>query len=156
MKYALFLLILLKSGLLKPPHDIPLAIYDLRVAENNSMKMSIQFDKQDLEKAIKASYKLPVTTSTASKYLQENSEWLINEKRQDLTICSSWNKEDHFVLEVEFPLIKEPIISMSIFNTCLVKEIDNHSNIIYLHYQGDLRGFRLSKERVQTTFNFLK
>lgn len=151
MKFSFFLMLLI--GLFaKPVHDIPIAIFNMKIDENNKVNMQVQFDKIDLENVVKNNYTAALSTNSVSKYLLDNTSWAINSKQLNWTICTSWEKGEHYFLEVEFLDTFDYLAKMTIQNHCLVEEVRNHSNVIYLDYQGRVRGFRLNKKRLQTTF----
>jgi len=145
------LLLLFTQHVIAPNHDVPVAIFDMKI-EDDGITMNVKLDKEDLEEAIIFQFDQTISQELIEQYILKNTEWTINEKKITLKINTIQKDNEHYLIKMDFPIIKEKLESMSIYNTCLVNEIDSHSNIIYLRYQNEKRGFRLDKDRKRTSF----
>lgn len=152
MLFYLFLLFLL-NPIESPPHDIPLGIFQLDFDEGQ-IEMDIKLEAQDVEKAIALTYKTKEIEPVLWQYILEHTDWQINGIPLIPEYCSTEQDKDHYLLKINFPKPKDVLVNMTILNKCLLAEIENHSNIIYILRNGETRGFRLDKDRVKTTFDF--
>jgi len=143
MKYIL--LVFSFITLLHPAHEVPIALFDITIVSDETITIDIQFDKEDLEKAIAVP-----TNENIEAYLSVNTQWQLNKKITPLEICSIQKDQEHYSIQTQFPPLSKKLEMIDIRNSCLI-EIPNHSNIIYLHYDGKKRGFRLHKDRLQTS-----
>lgn len=143
MKYILLLFSFITIAY--PAHEVPIALFDITIANDETIMMDIQFDKEDLEKAITTP-----TNENIAAYLSVNTQWKLNQKITPLEICSIEKDEEHYSLQTQFPSLTKKLETLDILNSCLI-DIPNHSNIVYLHYDGKKRGFRLHKGRLQTS-----
>ena len=136
-----------------PPHDIPLGIFQLNFDEAQ-IEMDIKLEAEDVEEAMALKYKGKNPESLIGQYVLTHTEWHINDTP---LIPEFWSAEllrDHYFIKINFTKPQDALVTMTIHNTCLLAEIDNHSNIIYILRNGETRGFRLNKERMKTTFDF--
>ena len=139
-------------------HDIRLAIFELSQSENsNGLKLSISFDKEDLENSIRHQY-ASTSGSDFNKlivaYLNENFRLTINDLCMTLQVGSIEEENDFIRLKAE---INEPVESVSkirVFNTCLIDYTEGHSNIFKCKLNGKLRSFRLTESRISTEFEY--
>jgi len=151
MKFFILLFSFLQFSFF-PTHEIPVALFKMKVSDEG-ITLNAVFDKEDLEKAISSQSNSTVSEGLIKEYILKNIEWRINEKKITLKIHSIENNQEHYLITIDFPTISEQIESISIYNACLVNEIENHSNIIYFNYQKEeTRGFRLDKNRLRTSF----
>ena len=134
-----------------PPHDIPLGIFSLTF-EDGQIQMDIKLEVEDIEKAVGLYYQQKSNDRLVEQYVLKHTEWYINDTQLIPELCSTDIIEGHYLLKMNFIAPSLPLTSMTIENKCLLQEIKNHSNIIYVHQNGQRRGFRLHKERQQTTF----
>ena len=149
MQIYLYLLI---SFFATSAHDIPLSITTLNW-ESQSVNVELKFDKEDLEQVIGLEKDL-ASSSKIKQYIQSHTQFQVNGKQLKLSIASVENDEEHYIVKALLENPPADAKTMQIQNTCLVKEINNHSNIIYLNYEDQRRGFRLHKDRPSTSFEF--
>lgn len=107
---------------------------------------------EDIEKGVSQYFKKKSTDRLVEQYILTHTSWTINNQLLVPQLCSTEKLEDHYFLKMDFALPSSLITTMTITNECLLKEIDNQSNIIYIQQYGEQRGFRLNKDRKQTTF----
>lgn len=148
-----FLLLFFSNSFDFPPHDIPLGIFQLNFDEAQ-IEMDIKLEAQDIEKAIELKYNGKKTEPLIGQYILEHTNWQINGISLIPEFCSTEQEQNHYLVKINFPKPKDVLVNMTILNKCLLKEIENHSNIIYIQRNGEMRGFRLNKKRMQTTFDF--
>lgn len=134
-----------------PPHDIPLAIFNLTI-EENSIHLAVLFDKVDLEKAVVYKPSTSPFQQEIEIYLQENMHWVFNQKAVAFEVCSLEKNREHYQISIDFVDFNEKLTQVELSNTCLVNVIDNHSNILNVYYKEQQRGFRLHKLRIATSF----
>jgi len=134
-----------------PVHDIPMGIFSLTF-EGEQIQMDIKLEVEDIEKAVGLYYQQKSNDRLVEQYVLKHTEWYINDAQLIPELCSTDKIEGHYLLKMNFIAPSMPLTSMTIENKCLLQEVKNHSNIIYIHQNGQRRGFRLHKERQQTTF----
>jgi len=144
------ILSLLVNFFVPPAHDVPLSITTLQM-EQQEMSVELKFDKEDLAEALKIEIDKN-HSEQIKKYILRHTQFHVNEKQLELSIISIENDDEHFNVKALLSDFPANAKNMTIHNTCLVKEIDNHSNIIYLNYADQRRGFRLHKGRPSTSF----
>lgn len=143
------LLCIILSYLLNLEHDVPIAIYNLTIQENN-LKMEIQLDKDDFEMAIITHYNKNISRALIEDYIHENAVWIFNGKQTSFDICTIHIDHEHYTLKGEFSSFNDILKKLEIYNTCLIHIVPDHSNIIYIHKNEKQRGFRLHKKRIKT------
>lgn len=134
-------------------HEIPLAFFTFNI-DDNTIHLEIQFDVEDLNDAVVGASTKSMTdnqTALISKYILENFNLSVNGEDLSIRIENIVKNEEHYLITVFPNCVNDKIKSMNIKSTCLINEIDKHSNIIRLHQQGESeRGFRLHKGRLST------
>ncbi len=149
--FAYWMFLLLGLGI--EDHDVPVANYQFTV-EEELIVMELQFDKEDFETAIQLNYKQQVSKENTIKYFTFNTTFIINGSETESTICGFRTDAEHYYLDAELS-VDVPIKELKVFSTSLVKEIENHSTILFIHEEGkEMRGFRLHKNRIHTTVEF--
>jgi len=143
MKYAL--LIFFITAFRIPSHEIPIAFFEITLVDEYNVTIDIQLDKKDLESNLSVS-----SEEKIKQYLFDNTKWKLNKEVTPLEICSIQKDEEHYLLETQFPPLTKKLKFLEISNTCLIN-IPNQSNIIYLNYKDEKRGFRLHKNRQETS-----
>ncbi|MEM8900484.1 MAG: DUF6702 family protein [Bacteroidota bacterium] len=133
---------------ISPALDKPLATFDLWV-EEESIFMEVKFDKRDLELAINETYDEAFCQEMAEKYLISHSQWLVDEEKMDIQVFHFKVEHNSCYLKAKLNLRRKEIQSLEIRNTCLVNQIVNHSNIVFVHHLGKDRAFRLSKRKTE-------
>lgn len=149
-----FLISLFAFLLSPPPHDIPMGIFSLTF-EQEQIRMDIKLEVEDVEKAVAAHFKQKSTDRLVEKYILKHTSWSINDQPLTPELCSTEKQADHYLIKMDFVTPSLPLTTMTIVNECLLQEIDKHSNVIYIQQNGERRGFRLHKDRTQTTFELL-
>lgn len=137
------------SLLLSPVHNMPVAMYELEVLETH-IQMEAKFDKENLEAAILMEYAQEFSPELIESYLTTHSSWKIDEEELAMNVMAITSDHEFYFLEAEFPFESEALSTFHFQNTCLIKEVEGHSNIIFLSYQGKERAFRLTANRTET------
>lgn len=128
-------------------HDLPVATYNLQVSDFE-IDIEIEFHQTDLQNALK-SYNF--IEHEVSNYITTNTKWIINDKVQVLQVCEFKTDDYHFIVKAQINT-EEIIKKIELFNNCLINEIADHSNVVYVYQKNKkVRGFRSHKER-QTLF----
>ena len=110
---------------------------------------------EDIEKAVSLQYQQKSNDRLVEQYIVAHTTWTINEQILVPELCSTEKEGDHYYIIIHFAAPTLPLTTMTIVNDCLLQEIDNHSNIIYVNHKGEQRGFRLHKERKRTSFELM-
>jgi len=153
MKY-LFLSLLCFLTLSVSAHDIPLGIFNLTF-EENTIQLEIKLEVEDIEKAVSELYQQKSNDRLVEQYILEHTTWMVNAQTLVPVLCFTEKGAEHYYIHINFTTPSVPLNTMTIKNDCLLQEIDNHSNIIYVNYKGEQRGFRLHKDRVRTSFDLV-
>ena len=147
----LLLSILTTFPLLVFAHDIPLGIFNLTF-ERDYIQLEIKLEIEDIEKAVQSAYQQKSNDRLVEQYILAHTQWLINKEVLTPQLCSTEKGEAHYYLIIHLKTSTVPYGEMTIINDCLLKEVEDHSNIIYINNRGVQRGFRLDKDLVKTTF----
>ena len=132
-----------------PPHDIAMAVFALTI-EQNTLQLQVKVDREDIEKALKTGKGLEASASKISRYIEENTVWIVNKEQIVFTFTTSKKDKEFYYLETAPLQISKPITNINLQNTCLIREVNKHSNIIYLKQKDkEMRGFRMNEKRVQ-------
>ena len=123
--------------------------------EEDKIRMDIKLEVEDIEEGVRQYFKKKSTDRLVEQYILKHTSWTINDQTLVPQLCSTDKLEDHYFLKIDFTLPAAPHTKMTITNECLLKEIDNQSNIIYIQQYGEQRGFRLHKDRKTTSFELM-
>jgi len=151
---SFFLIFFFSILLSAPPHDIPMGIFSLTF-EQEQIRMDIKLEVEDIEKAVALHFKQKSNDRLVEQYILKHTDWSINGQTLNPELCSTEKQEDHYLIKMNFDTPSYPLTTMTIVNECLLQEIDNQSNIIYINQYGEQRGFRLHKDRKETTFELM-
>ena len=135
--------------LISPAPDKPLATFDLWV-EEETIFMEVKFDKRHLELAITETYDEAFCQEMVEKYLINHSQWLVDEEVMDIEVFHFKVEHNSCSLKAKLNLKSNEIHSLEVRNTCLIDQVVNHSNIVFVHHLGKDRAFRLSRRKTQT------
>ena len=149
-----FLLTLIPFLFSPPSHDIPMGVFNLTF-EEDKIRMDIKFELEDIEKGTSQYFKKKSTDRLVEQYILQHTSWSINDQPLIPKLCSTEKLEDHYFLKMDFALPAVPLTKMTITNNCLLEVINKQSNIIYIQQYGEQRGFRLHKDRTQTSFELM-
>lgn len=135
---------------LNPPHDIALAVFAITM-EENTIQLKIQLDRGDIEEALKIDEQaIDKNTQKIVEYVAINSSWIINNQSMDFDFNIIRKDKDFYYLEAVPIKFDTPITTLDLHNTCLIKEVTKHSNVIYIKQKDKkMRGFRMNKKRTQ-------
>lgn len=135
---------------LNPPHDIAMAVFAITM-EENTIQLKIQLDRGDIEEVLKIDGQaIDENTQKVAEYIAEKSNWIINNKSMKFDFNTIRKDKDFYYLEAIPIKFDTPITTLDLHNTCLIEEVNKHSNIIYVKQKGKkMRGFRMSEKRTQ-------
>lgn len=128
-------------------HDIALAIYTIS-QEKNTLKITIEIDKEDLNKAIQ------IDNITIKKYLKSNMAWSVNGKIKRFKIKKIQAEGELYFIECIVKKTPKNIRNITVKNTILIDTVEKHSNVLNFELNGSERTFRLHKERVETLVEY--
>jgi len=146
MKKTLTILFILIANAVSA-HDIALAIYTIS-QEKNTLKISIEIDKEDLDKVIQTN------KTSIKKYLKNNMNWIVNGKRKSFKISKVASKDELYYIECMIKRTPKNIQNIQVKNTVLIDFVEEHSNVFNFDLNGSERTFRLHKDRVETFFEY--
>jgi len=157
MKITLFFLhIFLVSSIYA--HEVPLAKYNLHY-QDGIINLTMEFEKSDMKAALREEGKISKRAKKAEThqaiqaYIHSNLSWLINDKIIETVIEEVTEDRHHYFIRATLSDFGDSIKTVAIKNTCLI-HIAGHSNIIYAHYEGKTRGFRMHKDRIKTFIDY--
>jgi len=154
MKLMLLVLLVILVPFGEEDHDSPIANYQF-VVHREVITLESQFDKEDLTTAIQKTNKEAVNKASLIKYFNYNTSFYINQAEVELVICGYRTDAEHYYLDIELPVDVDRLKELKVFSTCLVKEIENHNNLLFVEEEGkEMRGYRLHKNRIHTTIEF--
>lgn len=134
-------------------HDTPVAKYTF-TPNKECFVVLMEFDQKNLDFAVNLNYGYPVTENKIVKYVWEHQQYYCNNKPAELTLCNVLKNDKNYLIEAELNNNNEPIKSLKTENTCLIKEVEGHLNILYFNLPAGFRGFQLSESRTATVINF--
>jgi len=132
-------------------HDIPVADF-IFAQKGTILQLKITLDKADFEKACNEGQEQCMEQEDKENlmkdYLRSHLTVKVNERWLPIQFQSIGMDKHHRTIKASFTPIKERIQSVYIHNTCLIEEIEGHSNVITAHINDKMRGFRMDKKRV--------
>lgn len=150
MKY-LFLLTFL--NLLSPPHDIAMAIFEVTLTKNE-IQLRIKLDIDDINTSLQLTPEKTPTKELITKYLKKHTIWLINNQLTTFDAISIEKNEEFYLVETAPIQFNDAFTTIDLHNTTLIESVDKQSNVIYIKQHGkEVRGFRMTKDRVQISVN---
>lgn len=158
MKYIFTLLSILLLSTQVGAHEVPIANFDLTL-EGTTLNINITFDHADLKKACKLKgkhkrYTEEQRNEIITNYLHKHLQLSINTKERVLKIETICEENHHIVIQGKYEGVEVPIQSINIENTCLLKEVLRHSNVITTHLNGKTRGFRMDSKRRKINIDY--
>lgn len=134
-------------------HDIAMANFEINQVEDVLM-MEVKMDKEDLEDLYTTKDKETIDLTEEDKLIQEYldkhfylvvNEEKINFKLQDIS------KDDYFYIVklASENRIEQTIRHIQLKNTCLIDDVDDHSNIVSFQLNDRYRTFRLHESRIR-------
>ncbi|MEM6768544.1 MAG: DUF6702 family protein [Bacteroidota bacterium] len=132
--------------LLFPNHNMPVAIYSLKIQEDR-IHMEVKFDKENIRAAIQNQYSAAVSPKLIVDYFITHSKWVVNEHELLIQGTSVQSDHEYYHLSLTLPFENKELLKLELHNTCLIAEVEDQSNIIMITYEGKERAFRLTKSR---------
>ncbi len=143
-----YLFLLAFLNFLSPPHDIAMAVFAVTL-EENTLRLQVQLDRGDIEKAVNLPTENDNSTKVIQEYVMNHAIWIINNEPTEFNFITIRKDDEFYYLEAEPINFTTPFNTIDIHNTCLIEEVDKHSNVIYIKQKDKkVRGFRMNKKRV--------
>ena len=145
-------LLLATTGL---AHDFKMAIYEI-YEDGDQYKLNIKFDIDDLQNSIRYEYPIGESgwQSNVEAYIRKHFYLRINEEFAIIRFLEMTVDEDFMTVEATLHEVVSPIKTIDVFSTCLINEVENHTNLIQADFFGKKRYFRLSKDRIKTKIEY--
>lgn len=134
-------------------HDTPVAKYTF-IPNEHGFSVIMEFDQKNLDFAVHLNNGYPITKEKILNYVWRNQQYYCNDKPAELILCNILKKGKHYIIEAELLNFDEPIKNLKVGNTCLIKEVESHLNILYFNLSSGFRGFQLSESRTETIIDF--
>lgn len=129
-------------------HDTKMASFVLS-NKNDQLVLKVQFIKEDFSSVL-----LNIGTDNNEKYfekvkdyIKENFNIKINDQELKLNFMSQSNDKHFLIIEISLGKFIPKIHKIAIRNTCLINELSEQINIIYLKFENKTRGFKMDKKR---------
>lgn len=141
-----------------PFHDVNMAIFDIEIDEQ-TVEITIQFDAADLEYALSSDNGILIQDINDVKkyiemYLSNHTQWTINNEVVQFSYQDTKKDEDHYSVSFDRFYTRQQIEEISLYNSCLIKNIKSHKNIIHLRQVNrELRGFQMDASREKININ---
>lgn len=139
------LLSILPAVASEPPHDVPIAIFQLTDQEGGWL-LDVNFDLHDFctvnEVASSA-----ITVPLLEQYLQDYTEWSFGGNIATLEVQEVTISNHHLKVKADLSCINARFRLLTVKLDCL-NEIRGHTNALQLDIRGESRDFRLHKDRV--------
>ena len=116
--------------------------------EKSHIKSTLQEEARVSKRAKKAEIRQAI-----ADYIQSNLKWFINDKNIEAVIDEIEEDRHHYFIKATLSDFGDTVKTVAIENTCLIN-IEGHSNVIYAHYGGKTRGFRMHKGRIKTFIDY--
>ncbi|GEM_PF-2165096 len=138
-------------------HDLRMAIFEISQA-NGYYVIDITFDKNNIRESLitsfgRVSYQEEYLQQSIKDYLAGNFKIIINGECISPEIKGLTFDEEHLRIHAVLPVNFHHISTIEVFNTCLL-ENRGHMNIVKSNFNGQVRTFRLTKDRVSTIIDY--
>lgn len=129
-------------------HDSKIALFDL-FKENNSLELSMRLDLDDLAIALAISpdFEPCEYAPQISDYILDRLKIKINDKAIDICISEQTKDEHYLEIKASLGITEYGIKQIDVWNTCLIDNIEDHSNIVHARIREKTRSFRMNKDR---------
>ena len=139
-------------------HDFAMANFQIS-QEKEGLVLNIKMDKENLENIYRnkegKKNETTIGDDFIQKYLDEHFILMVNDKKVNFHLQGvSTNK---YFYKIEFSSLnkfKEIIHKVQLKNTCLIDDVDNHSNLVNFKFNGKERTFRLHESRVRIDLEY--
>ncbi len=137
----LFLFTLLFTS---PPHDIAMAKFDV-IQNNETISLEVSFDREDLESTF--GEHVEINEETVGNYLNKKTSWTFNNESPTIKVVSLSEDRLFYRVSCQFEGSYSNIKKIKVQNTCLLEQVDGHSNIVSFEVNGKYRMFRMHEGR---------
>lgn len=136
-------------------HEVQLTAFEL-TQEKQQLRLTISIEQTDLftywdnfESMSTAQQKAQL-----NDYLQQTTQWWINDSSFSICDYHFQRKEGHLLLTGYFSTPPATIQHIRLKNQFLVDRLNDHLNIIHFKFNNRLRSFRMDQQRQQLVVDF--
>ncbi len=133
-------------------HDVPVAYFKIQESKENVL-LEINFDTEDLNKALKITSSSEVTLNLIQDYINNHTNFEFDSCITKVIVKNISLNQSHTTLLCSFKGTHSINNNISIKNTCLLS-IKDHSNIVSIKHNSKLREYRMHKERTTITIDY--
>lgn len=155
----MFLLLILAFSKPVYGHDIKMAIFEIS-RQKSGYILEVNLDKDDFEKSLLTTYPVLLQSDdpglkehSIREYFYNNFQLHINAQCQEMRVEKITYQEEYVKISIELPH-KGTVKEINVFNTCLIDYNPGHMNIFKANLHNKVRTFKLSEERITTTFSY--
>lgn len=136
-------------------HGDKIAVFNI-FEKNNSLALSIRFDKQDLSTVLSLDNAIDDCehADMINQYILDHLTIITDDIPSDICIYKLSTDDHYITVEATLYNLAKEITTISIWNTCFIDQIQNHSNIIHTNLYTHIRGFRMHKKRTDITITY--
>ena len=127
-----------------PTHDVAIAMF--RISQSaEGLALDVTLDIQDLSTDLGIAQE-EINLQDVQSYLKLHTQFIFNGDENEIQLLEFKKRRDHFLLKAIFQKDTKDITDIHVHNTCLLN-IPDHSNLIQIHLNEQLRDFRMHIER---------
>lgn len=139
-------------------HDVAVANFEIDQV-NSKLIMNVKMDKEDLESVylLKNDENIDLTNeiNLVQNYLDQNFYLVINKEKINFNIKGISKDKYFYSIDLESQnKVEEIIHHIQLKNTCLLKQVDKHSNIVSFQINDKFRMFRMHEGRVRIELRY--
>lgn len=140
-------------------HDIPLAIFDLKLEEERITCVAT-FIREDLEIVLKKEAteinenEVAGITEILQTYLNTHFRLQINDRSIQMLVQKINYTKHHIEVKGIFSGVVQEIRQIKVYNHCMIDHILKHSNIMNFHFNEQEKMFRLHQKRKFMEVNY--
>jgi hypothetical protein len=153
-KIIIFLVIIFGGSKALTGHDIKIARFNIEQVQNE-LALTVQFDYDYIKYVLgEECDHIPLTYNRLNKsvkeYLLDNFSVLVQHEYVDFDLNCFEYENGFLYASGLLDVSPSQLESLTVYNTCMIRTIHDHNNIISLDLNGDLRSFRMHSNRIQT------
>ncbi|MFT5617113.1 MAG: hypothetical protein ACI85I_000329 [Arenicella sp.] len=150
MKYLLFA-ILFAFNFELTAHDLSMASFKFHTEANEQLYLVIQEDfKLAFSNNGICNYESEtMRNKLIEEYLKSHLGVYLNDTFREFTIINISEDEHRFYIKIKFDKAAQEIVRIRLENTFLISTMEKQINMIELHLNDRVRGFKMNKNRVE-------
>jgi hypothetical protein len=158
MKYLPFV-ILLAFNVELAAHDLSMATFKFHTEANEQLYLEIRVIQEDFKLGFSnngaCNYDSEaIRDKLIEEYLKSHLEVYLNDTFQGFTIIEISEDEHRFYIKIKFDKVDQDIDNIRLENTFLISTKEEQINMIELHLNDRVRGFKMNKNRMQILANY--